>query len=139
MPEPLPPVRGIFAPVSLPEGTTPMRSLEELMAKRDRAEERARQLLLSMLTERQRSDMADRSGFFVEGSAGFRYFIRTTCRTGNVHWVDWRGKPRGTLCAGPDNVPNYDVFLAQKLALETDERAFLRVAYIDEYPTPPWY
>lgn len=112
--------------------------MEELVRNREKAEERARQLLLSMLDARQRHDLVTRGGFFVKGSAGFRYFIRTSGRTGNVHWVDWKGQPRGTLCAAPDDVPLSDVYVAQKLALETDEREFLRIAIVDAGPPPPW-
>lgn len=46
----------------------------------------------------------------------------------NVRLLDERGNVLRTYCAHPDGVPTEDVMLAQKLLLETDEDAFLKVA-----------
>ena len=68
------------------------------------------------------------------------YFEVTGCRTGkryrinhgvglNVYELDGAGRPRAGWCFVPkDNLVAGDVMLAQKIALETDERGALAVA-----------
>ena len=68
------------------------------------------------------------------------YFEVTGCRTGkryrishgvglNVYELDGAGQPRAGWCFVPkDNLVAGDVMLAQKIALETDERGALAVA-----------
>jgi hypothetical protein len=46
----------------------------------------------------------------------------------NVEQLDERGHRAATLCFLPENVPVSDVMLAQKIMLENDEPAALRVA-----------
>lgn len=77
--------------------------------------------------------------FSVLGSEGGRYVILTQRRSGNVvklaYWSSWlrvfNKKPHGMrYCAIPTNgyeLPSADLWLAQKHALETDERQFLSV------------
>jgi hypothetical protein len=68
------------------------------------------------------------------------YFEVTGCHTGkryrirhgmgmNVHELDDSGRPRNGWCFAPkDHLVAGDVMLAQKIALETDERSALAVA-----------
>jgi len=92
------------------------------------ADERAERLLLSSLTPEQRDDYKRRACFYLYTKSGKRYRIERGW-SGNVHLVDDTGKPLHRYCAHPAiHVPEPDNMLAQKLMLETDEPAFLRVA-----------
>ena len=59
---------------------------------------------------------------------GKRYRIRHN-RVVNIEELDERGVQVATWCFGPEgNLPRGDVMLAQKIALETNERGALAVA-----------
>jgi hypothetical protein len=98
---------------------------EERAAARKRAEE----LLITHLTDAQRSDLKRDGFFFVESQLGKRYRIRKG-REGNVdRYCDKGEKIVGKLCIHPQAyVPDFDTMLAQKLMLEHNEQEFLRVA-----------
>lgn len=95
------------------------------------ADDRAMACCLALLTDDQRNELkTGGEGFTVRGSLGTRYFIRVNMGiAGNVWLLDDAGKMVKSWCAYPPGVPHWDVFAAQKLALETDEPAFLNVAY----------
>ena len=94
-----------------------------------RAEKRASTLLREWLTPEQ-CVQYERLGYFeVRGShSGKRYRIRSG-RQMNVDQLDERGRRAAVLCFIPEKyVPVGDVMLAQKIVLENDEPAALRVA-----------
>lgn len=99
------------------------------------AEVKARDLLLASLTPDQRASLLRERWFVVEGKNGRRYRVRDLGHVvGNIDVVerDLLGHERvlHRLCGhiGDDFVPLSDHLLAQKLMLEADEDAFLRLA-----------
>lgn len=95
---------------------------------------KAMNVLLAFLTDDQREELQHPCGygmgFSVAGSRGGRFFIRVDGGVaGNVMELDAEGNRVAFYCAYPPGVPEGDVFLAQKLALETNEEAFIDVAY----------
>jgi hypothetical protein len=101
-------------------------------AKRE-AEERAaaiakaQALLEGMLTPEQIAQLAAHHWFEVISQHGHRYRINQGQRR-NVQRLKKDGAHEAWFCIHPDDVPDEDAMLAQKLLLETDERAFLRIA-----------
>lgn len=97
------------------------------------AKERAEGLLYENLSDEQRAEIK-RSKFFVVtgGKTGRRYKINAEGGlSGNVHEIDDSGVLKRRLCAHIDhaaNAPIFDHILAQKLMLEYEEEAFLKVA-----------
>ncbi len=89
---------------------------------------RAKALLESVMDEEQRKEAAEKSQFHVRSSKGKVFRIRTTHASGNVEEIDEKGEAVARYCAHPRGVPLGDQLLAQKLALETDEESFLKVA-----------
>lgn len=92
---------------------------------RRQAQQRARALLMTNLTPAQR-DSLEKNQFFDIDIGGKLYRIRQGTH-GNVRLVE-NGRETTLFCAQPNGVPTEDAMLAQKLMLETDEAAFLRVA-----------
>jgi hypothetical protein len=97
---------------------------------RSAAKRRARRTLLDLLSEEQRDQLEQGLGFDITVNS-HRYRIRP----GNtVQRLDASGTfPLCTLCvridpAGGEWVPDDDIAIAQKLLLEADEEAFLRLA-----------
>ena len=91
------------------------------------AEAKARVLLERALTPQQRRDLYVRRYFYVKGRR-FTYRIREG-HSGNVDALDSSGRVISRYCAHPlGRVPVYDVMLAQKLWIETDENMFLENA-----------
>jgi hypothetical protein len=94
-----------------------------------KANERGMQLLKSWLTPEQRKTFENDGHFDVVGSASKKLYRVKEGRQQNVFELDgnnreicgWCFLPQGALVAG-------DVMLAQKIALETDERAALKIA-----------
>jgi hypothetical protein len=93
------------------------------------AKERAEALLRYSLDEEQAKRFAERREFVVTSRSGRRYRI-THGTAGNV--LELHPESEKTLaryCIHPAaHLPEADVMLAQKLLLETDEEAFLRIA-----------
>jgi len=58
----------------------------------------------------------------------------------NIRELDAHGEPRAGLCLVPtESLPPGDIMLAQKIALETDERAALAAAnYFPSASRPPY-
>jgi hypothetical protein len=98
-------------------------------AKMARARNKARRLLLEHLNIRQTADFEKFGFFFVIGSEGNLYQIRTG-RSHNVRLFDpIQMKGIFSLCAHPTlGVPDYDTMLAQMLWIEYDEPAFVNMA-----------
>lgn len=100
--------------------------------KKERAEAdlRAEDLLRRHLNDEQRGTLDRGKSFEVIGSSGGRYRIRRGRHQNVVEVRAIEGKDVDVteLCATIPVIPDADVMLAQKLALETDEPAFLRVA-----------
>jgi hypothetical protein len=92
-------------------------------------------LLLEWLTPEQEAELAKTGSFHVVGEAtGVRYRISGREPNHNVHALG-DGTELCRLCFEPKgNLPVGDRLLAQKLALETDERSALAVAN----PGDPW-
>jgi hypothetical protein len=93
---------------------------------RNMASDRAKNLLLSTLTKEQLKRFEEDRCIPVDSEKGNSYIIRPA-KSINIEVVGKHHK----LCAGPDaDVPLYDAMLAQKLMLENDEKAFLKVANV---------
>jgi hypothetical protein len=101
------------------------RARAERRATEEAAVARARALLFSALTRDQQRSLEERQ-FFEMNVNGKTYRIHQGTH-GNVRLVQG-GEETRLFCAQPPNVPVEDAMLAQKLMLETDEQAFLRVA-----------
>lgn len=116
------------------------------------AEAKARELFLAVLTDEQRAEHAETSKVTVCSRSGNRYRIHTGSVAGNVERIDHRGRVTTRYCAhlyqadmapvvlGDDKeariVSQFDNALAQMLALQFDEDAFLRVANPTHYNQP---
>jgi hypothetical protein len=87
---------------------------------------RARDLLLSQLTDEQRAHLVEHNWFVVIGSRSRRrYKIDAHHIVANVRRLDDGAR----LCAHcNDNLPISDHLLAQKLMIENDEDSFLAIA-----------
>ena len=90
---------------------------------------RGRKLLMEWLSSEQLAQYDAHNYFEVTGChTGKRYRIHHGMGT-NVYELDDAGRPRAGWCFVPrDNLVAGDVMLAQKVALETDERDALAVA-----------
>lgn len=95
----------------------------------DRREERGLTLLREWLSPEQRAQLDASKHFDVIGcQTGKRYRISYGSGT-NVHEIDDAGRPIMGWCFVPSgHLVAGDVMLAQKIALETDERGALAVA-----------
>jgi hypothetical protein len=86
---------------------------------------RARALLLEHLDAQQAAEYERHHRFDVIGSAGTRFTIGPG-RAGNITVFDDAGRSIARICAHPaGDLPEPDVHLAQMIALEVDERAFV--------------
>ena len=106
------------------------RQFEERAKLRKEAAERAQELLLVHLTPEQRESVVKNKWFVVEGGKSKKkYRIKTTAAAGNVLELDPEGRVVASYCCHADHsFPMGDQHLTQKLMLECDEDAFLRVA-----------
>lgn len=108
-----------------PEEERRLREVQERADLRNAADQKALRLLLTHLDEKQRKEFEDKGSFVVMGQSGQHYRIFTNAISGNVHLIGKKEK----LCAHMgQEIPTADHFLAQKLMLEIDEQAFLRIA-----------
>lgn len=88
----------------------------------EKANNRAKELLLSCLDSKQKIDFLNNEYFTVKAKSGKRYRI-TKSNFFNVKCGN------NFYCAGPkQSLPIYDRMLAQKCLLEIDEKEFLRIA-----------
>jgi hypothetical protein len=107
------------------------REAERQAAIRERAEaeQRAERLLLDHLSERQRAEYRERRAFTVISADGERTYRIERGWSGNVKLIGPDGRECRRYCIHPrERVPTEDCMLAQKLLIENDEPAFLRVA-----------
>lgn len=97
------------------------------------ATDRAIELLMSLLTERQQHAYLNDRYFDVIGSEGNIFRIGRGI-SGNVLWIDEMGRVLGRLCAHPtmrhDWLPEPDVHAAQLLAITTNERGWVQMANV---------
>jgi hypothetical protein len=102
----------------------------EEWARQEKARERARTLLERHLTPKQWLDYEEFGHFFIKTPKGHRYQIGSA-HYQNVVRLNKRRKAMRTLCVvvRDVNVPVEDLMLAQKLMLETQEDAFLKIAH----------
>lgn len=91
------------------------------------AKQKAEKLLLENLSAEQRDTLVKRGFFYLHLQNGKKYRLDRHTH-GNVYLVDEENRLVRKFCAQPSGVPADDAILAQKLALETDEQSFLRVA-----------
>ena len=93
------------------------------------SEARGLKLLRGWLSPEQLAQYDAKSYFDVTGcDSGKRYRIRHGTSM-NIHEIDRAGHPRACWCFVPNaSLVAGDVMLAQKIALETDERPVLAVA-----------
>lgn len=87
---------------------------------------KAKRLLYSMLTDYQKRMYRKHRYFHVISQTGKKYRLKHG-DTMNVYLIEG-DKPVKKYCIHPTNVPVEDTLLAQKLLLETDEKAFLKIA-----------
>jgi hypothetical protein len=92
----------------------------------NKADKRAEVLLRQCLSPEQLSEFEANKAFFVQSSTGKTYLIGQGLNH-NVSLIK-NGERTVTYCAGPEGVPWGDYALSQKLWLENDEEAFLRVS-----------
>lgn len=104
------------------------------VTREERAQERARALLLSLLSEGERQRYADSNEVIVTGSHGSRYKV-THGYQGNVYRIDEGGNVLASYCAHPrmhigydETLPMEDAMIAQILTIRTNEEEFLRIA-----------
>jgi len=115
---------------SLAESAREVQALRErLKAIEDIQEARGKALLREWLSPEQKAQFDASKGFDVVGcDSGRRYRISHGTGT-NVHEIDDAGRPVMGWCFVPSgHFTAGDVMLAQKIALETNERAALAVA-----------
>ena len=91
----------------------------------DQAGARARELLLSLLTEGQRYSYQRAGRFQVKTERGAHYQLNAG---GAVYRVERDDHPLAQFCVGMPGYPFADQLLGIKLLLEEDESEFLRVA-----------
>lgn len=94
--------------------------------RRAAASVRARELLLSVLTEDEARSYTERGFFELQGSAGGWWRIRRDGQAGNIDELERPGGPRTATwcCHPPGGLPDPDAHLAQLLHLATDEPGF---------------
>lgn len=106
------------------------RALRDWWQRPSTRELRGRKLLREWLSPEQLAQYDAHNYFEVTGcDTGKRYQIRHGMGM-NVYELDDSGRPRAGWCFVPkDHLVAGDVMLAQKIALETDERGALAVAH----------
>jgi hypothetical protein len=93
------------------------------------ARTRSRELLLAHLTEAQRKTFRDNRWFVIQGGkTKATYRIRDAGHAGNIDVMQGERVTHRLCCHCDHSIPVYDNMLAQKLTLECDEEAFLRLA-----------
>lgn len=90
---------------------------------------KAERLLMSALNDRQRDDLKNKGYFNCKSQKGHVYRIYKGTH-GNVRLLNKAGGEVERLCIQPDNVPDWDAMLAQKLHIEFNEDDFRKTANI---------
>jgi hypothetical protein len=114
----------------LAEGARKVRTLRErYKAIKDVREARGINLLREWLSPMQRGQFDASKSFDVVGCDSGRHYRILYGKVTNVHEIDDAGRPVMGWCFMPsEHLVAGDVMLAQKIALETNERAILAVA-----------
>jgi hypothetical protein len=99
-----------------------------------RCDERARLLLYEALGIEQIADLEETGGFNVDVDGDI--FRIDTKWAHNIHLMDG-DKKLVNYCITANNLPVYDIMLAQKLLLETNQEEFFRIANSRELPQEP--
>lgn len=106
-----------------------IRAQAKAAEERKKAAIRSRELLLSHLTASQRKTFIDKKWFVIEGGQTKTiYRIRDAGHAGNVDIMIGERVTHRLCCHCDYSIPVHDNMLAQKLTLEYDEPAFLRLA-----------
>ena len=106
-----------------------------LRLEREKAQDTAEKLLLDNLNAEQVAEYKQHYHFTIRGRNNVRFRIRKG-RSGNVDVINPSGLIDYRLCAHPAmDVPDCDTMLAQKIMLELDQDAFMRVA--NRHAAPP--
>jgi hypothetical protein len=99
------------------------------------ASDRAREWLVRHLSPAQAKEFARSGGFTVRGGISKIPYCITYGSSMNIVILDVMGRPTPQrLCFGPHAVPTYDIMLAQKWALESNEAEAMRVAHRNSAP-----
>lgn len=107
---------------------------EKEAAERKAADERAKQLLLELLSSEQQAEYREDSAFHVIAEDGTRYRVKEGW-SGNVEELDAEGQPVARFCIHPrEQVPIADNMALQKMLLETDVVRFRSVANKTDIP-----
>lgn len=102
--------------------------LAEEKAAREKAEARAKELLLSLLNAEQKLEFEKEKRFTVNAKDGRAYRLRPGW-SGNVEELNKEGKPVNRLCIHPVNrVAEHDNLIAQKCMIETNPALFHKTA-----------
>lgn len=120
----------VVVPIAAPtpeQIETKRREDEAAQARRKAADERAEELLRSLLTDEQRKHLDEMTSFLVKSESQRTFRIR---RGERVQELDDNGKVIAGYCIAPTGIglPVADKMLAQKLLLENNEAEFLRIA-----------
>ncbi len=94
----------------------------------NKADARARALLHRYLTKEQRLEVRKTKGFMMRDKNGRSYHVTLGSAT-NI-FVEHEGKTYALCVIPKEHLPTHDVVLAQKIMLETDPDAFLRLARV---------
>lgn len=92
------------------------------------AKERSEKLLISVLTDQQRTELAEQGHFHVVAPSGALYRIKWGTHGNVKRIVD--GREFESLCVAPNDVPVGDAMLAQVLHIQYNEEEFRRTANI---------
>lgn len=108
------------------------REREERKEQQRLARGRAKNLLLSMLSPRQKEELLEKKHFHLtvlDRKGGERRYRIDEGRAGNVKLLGADGVVERSYCIhGPWELPYEDHMLSQKLLLETNEKEFLKIA-----------
>ncbi len=102
-----------------------------LLREENAAKDKAIVLLKSCLTPQQLEEYEKKKHFHLH--VGDRVYRIEQGSHGNVKLIDKDGKIKRSFCIQPRGVPEGDAMLAQKLLLQTDEKAFYESANVTEY------
>jgi hypothetical protein len=96
---------------------------------RQKADQRAKELMMNCLSPEQRDEYERHKRFHVITPSGKKYRINKGTH-GNIALLGENDRVLEKLCVQPEGIPKYDAMLAQKLWLETDEEKVRKVANI---------
>lgn len=116
---------------------------EERRAQREAAQANALELLKLVMTAEEYEEYESEGFIRITGSAGNRYEIKQNGFEGNVALLDGMSEPIVRYCCHPQMfhdgyaLPDEDAWVAQILALKTDEEKFIATANVHWRRRPP--